>query len=89
LAAGYFGYNANLQEKAAEKAKTEAQQSLIISYHSDITRYKGEIEMAKRNRTSFEQYKADEDVMKLETRKIDSLTKRINTLEINIKLLEK
>ena len=89
LAAGYFGYNANLQKKAADEATFKAEQSLIISYNSDITRFKGEIEIAERNRNSFEQYKAQDDVIRLETQKIDSLTNRIDTLEIKIKLLKK
>lgn len=87
IAAIYFGYNANQQKRAAEKARTEAQENLIDNYNSEINRYQGEINTARRNRNAFERYNAGEDVIELETQKIDSLSREIRHLEEKIRAM--
>lgn len=87
VAAIGIGIYARQQGQLAETAKREAQQNLAKAYQSDITRYRGEIAIAERNRESFRQYAAY-DVMLLETRKIDSLNSLILSLNSKIKILE-
>jgi len=77
------------QKNEAVKAKKDAQQALIQSYNSDIARFRQEIGVAERNLSTFEQYEADPDVKLLESNRIDSLKKRIDTLESKIKSFEK
>ena len=77
------------QKNDAVNAKEAAQQALINSYHSDIARFRQEIGMAERNLTSYKLYGADPDVILLDSNRIDSLMKLINTLQSEIKSLEK
>ena len=84
LAAWAFG-----QKNEAVKAKEAAQQALVQSYNSDIARFRQEIGVAERNLSTFEQYEADPDVKLLESNRIDSLKKRIDTLDSKIKSFEK
>lgn len=79
---GWWSYN------RSEKAKQEAQQSLVKAYQSDLARYEIGIETAKRNKESFRQYKAGQDVIDLETNKIDSLTQLVKVLHQKIKTLK-
>lgn len=88
LAAGYFWFDADRKTKEVEKAKIEAQQNLIESYRSDIKRFQNEIVIAERNRASFRLQNAEDDLIKLEAQKIDTLSQRILDLEMRIKQLE-
>ena len=72
----------------ANKAKKDAENSLKKSYTEEIIRHRGEIDIAKRNKLSFEQYKAF-DLQKLEEIKIDTLENRIKTLEQQLNELKK
>lgn len=73
----------------SETARQQAQQSLIKAYQSDLARYEMSIESAKRNKESFKQYNAAQDVIDLETDRIDSLTRLTVDIKREIKTLEK
>lgn len=87
-AAIVLGIVAYWQQQQARQAAREARISLIQSYQSDIVRFEGEINTAKRNLKSLQQYKAGQDVINVETLEIDSLTQLIKTLKVQIKQLE-
>ncbi|MBK8562460.1 MAG: hypothetical protein IPN76_03710 [Saprospiraceae bacterium] len=91
VAAGAVGFGvwAFNQKAEAERAKKAAEQALINSYNSDITRFKQEIGMAERDLSSLELYDAGPDVKLLESNRIDSLKELIDTLQVQIKSLEK
>jgi hypothetical protein len=77
------------QSQAATIAKTEAQKSLRQSYQSDISRYEREIKLSEQNIKSYEQYKAENDVIDLEKNKIDSLQTLVKDINIEIQNLKK
>jgi hypothetical protein len=83
-----LGVMAQWQRQKAHNAARSARNSLIQSCNSEIARFNGEILTAQRNQNSFRQYGAEDDVILLETRKIDSLRYRIETLQHQIKELE-
>lgn len=88
IAAGYFYWEANDQRADAETAERKAQQNLIEAYQADIDRYQIEIKTAERKRRSFKRFKAGQEVIQLETRKVDSLNQLVKKLEDQIQNLE-
>ena len=86
IIAGVYAWQ---QSNAATIAKTEAQKSLRQSYQSDISRYEREIKLSEQNIKSYEQYKAENDVIDLEKNKIDSLQTLVKDINIEIQNLKK
>ncbi len=83
------------QQKIAVEAQTQAveaqnaaEEKLIEAYQADINRHEGEIRASDRNLNLFEKFKADDDVIDLEQRKIDSLRLRIKRLKGQIDRLK-
>jgi hypothetical protein len=89
ILAVFAGVYAWQQSQAATIAKTEAQKSLRQSYQSDISRYEREIKLSEQNIKSYEQYKAENDVIDLEKNKIDSLQTLVKDINIEIQNLKK
>jgi hypothetical protein len=89
LLAVLAGLYALQQSKAATSAKTEAQDSLLQSYQSDIIRYEREIKLSEENIKSYKQYKAGNDVIDLEEASMDSLKISVKNLNTKIKNLKK
>jgi hypothetical protein len=88
VAAGYFAWWANQKAAEAEQANGEAQKSLETAYQSDIQRMNTEIAIAKRNLASYRQFHAENDVIQLEEKRMDSLSKQVIFLKAKIESLQ-
>ncbi|MDX2303798.1 MAG: hypothetical protein NW226_13415 [Microscillaceae bacterium] len=72
--------NAKNAQKMAENSAKESAKNLKIAYEAEIKRQESEIAIAQRNKASFERFDAL-DLADLETQKMDSLRKNIDSLK--------
>lgn len=72
----------------ADDATDVANKNLITSYQSDTTRLNREIVVTESNLASFRQYKADSDVIQLDSIRKDSLIQLRDTLAYRIQQLK-
>ncbi|MGB1242412.1 MAG: hypothetical protein ACPG49_07815 [Chitinophagales bacterium] len=74
--------------EATEKAKIEAQQSLVNAFKTDIQRFEIKIGIANTNIEDFKRFDADVDVIELENQKIKDLKYKIDSLNTKIQSIE-
>ena len=89
LLAIFFGMDAVRKKEEAEVANDKATKNLFIAYKAELARLETEINISINNINSYQLYEAEIDVIGMETQKRDSLSKRKEDLEKELKLLQK